>query len=251
MGLFGDRQEKQLAEHLDKALAGDALSDDDQQELFGFARSLGIDLNAYLNKHPDVQDRLVIAGINTGRLPGAKPPYHILVKPGEEVLLEAPASMLKEVADRQWQGGYSGFSFRIAKGVRYRIGGMRGHMQQVGTKLVVTDSGWLSVTSTRILFSGKTSTHEIHYANLVNLSVFAVGVTECLAIAVSKGHNVNTQTYAISRPHLFAAVITAAAQPHLPASAEASPAPPSNVGLISDDGAWQWDGQAWQPHTKN
>jgi hypothetical protein len=248
--LFGDSKEKQLTEHVDQALADDILSDDDQHQLFEFARSLGLDFNEYLHKHPATQDRVIIAGVNAGRLPGAKPPYHILVKPGEEVLIEAPVSMLKEVADRAWQGGFSGFSFPITRGVRYRVGQTRGHIQQVGTKLVVTDAGWLSVTSTRIIFSGKTSTREIPYAKLVNLTVFAMGVTECIAIAVSKGQEVDTQTYAISRPHLFAAVITAAAQPHLPESSEASPpAAQSNVGLISEDGAWRWDGQAWQPVT--
>ena len=119
-------------------------------------------------------------------------------------------------------------------------------MQQVGTKLIVTDAGVLSVTSTRIVFSGKTSTREIPYAKLVNLTVFAVGVTECIAIAVSKGQDIDTQTYAISNPHLFAAIITAAVQPHLP-EIGASPATPSNVDLVSDDGAWRWDGTAWQP----
>jgi len=29
-----------------------------------------------------------------------------------------------------WQGGYSGFSFRLAKGVRYHVGGTRGHYLQ-------------------------------------------------------------------------------------------------------------------------
>jgi hypothetical protein len=251
MGLFGNSKEKQLTNYADQLLADDSLTDEEQNKLFAFARSLGIDLNQYLNQHPATQDRVVIAGINAGRLPGAKPPYHIMVKPGEEVLVEAYASMLKEVADRAWQGGYSGVSFRVARGVRYRTGGTQGHMQQVGTKMVVTDAGWLSVTSTRIIFSGKTSTRETHYAKLVNLTVFAVGVTECLAIAVSKGQDVDTQTYAISRPHLFAAVITAAAQPHLPETGGALPAPPSNVGLISEDGAWKWDGQAWQPNVSS
>jgi hypothetical protein len=248
MGLFGNSKERQLAEYADELVANDILSDEEQHKLFEFARSLGIDFNEYMNKHPATQDRVIIAGINAGRLPGAKPPYHILVKRGEEVLLEAPVSMLKEVADLAWQGGFSGFSFPITRGIYYGVGQTRGHIQQVGTKLVVTDAGWLSVTSTRIIFSGKTSTREIHYAELVNLTVFAVGVTECLAIAASRGQDVDTQTYAISRPHLFAAVITAASQPHLPESRGAPPATPSNVGLISEDGAWQWDGQAWKPN---
>ena len=245
--MFGDSKEKQLTKYVDKLLADDTLSDDEQNKLFAFARSLGIDLNTYLNHHPATQDRFVIAGVNAGRFPGAAPPYHVLVKPDENVLLEAPASMLKEVADRAWKGGNSGFSFRIVKGVRYRVGQTQGHMQQVGTKLIVTDAGYLSVTSTRIVFSGKTSTREIPYAKLVNLTVFAIGVTECIAIAVSKGQDVDTQTYAMTRTHLFAAVITAASQPHLPESSGPPLAEPSNVGLISEDGAWQWDGQVWKP----
>jgi hypothetical protein len=247
--LFGESKEKQLMKYIDQLLADDILSDEEQDKLFEFARSLGIDLNNYLNQHPPTRDRVVIAGVNAGRFPGAAPPYHILVRPGEEVLIEGYASMLKEVADRVWQGGSSGFSFRIAKGVRYRAGQTRGHMQQVGTKLIVTDAGALSVTSTRIVFSGKTSTREIPYAKLVNLTVFAVGVTECIAIAVSKGQDIDTQTYAISNPHMFAAIITAAMQPHLPESSGVLLAAPANVGLISEDGAWQWDGQAWQPVT--
>jgi hypothetical protein len=248
MGLFGSSKEKQLTEYADQLLADDILTDEEQDKLFEFARSLGMDFNAYLNQHPATRDRVLIAGVNAGRLPGAAPPYHILVKPGEEVLIEAYASMLKEVADRAWQGGYSGFSFRVVKGVRYRTGQTQGHMQQVGTKLIVSDAGVLSVTSTRIAFSGKTSTREIPYAKLINLTVFAAGPTECIAIAVSKGRDIDTQTYAISSPHLFAAIITAAAQPHLPESAGAPPPPPPNVGLISDDGAWRWDGQTWQPN---
>src|SRR5438445_724133 len=195
--MVGDSKEKQLEKYVDQVLADDILSDEEQDKLFEFARSLGIDLNRYMNQHPATQDRVVIAGVNAGRFPGAAPPYHILVKPDEKVLVEAPVSMLKEVADRAWQGGFSGFSFPITRGVRYRVGQTRGHMQQVGTKVVVTDAGWLSVTSARIVFSGKTSTREIHYAKLVNLTVFAIGVTECIAIAVSKGQDVDQHPPAI------------------------------------------------------
>jgi hypothetical protein len=109
--LFGDSKEKQLTKYVDQLLADDILSDEEQDKLFEFARSLGIDLNSYLNQHPATQDRVVIAGVNAGRFPGTAPPYHILVKPDENVLVEAPVSMLKEVADRAWQGGFSGFSF--------------------------------------------------------------------------------------------------------------------------------------------
>ena len=173
MGLFGNSKEKQLTERVDQALADDILSDEEQDQLFEFARSLGMDFNEYLNKHPATRDRVVIAGVNAGRFPGAAPPYHILVKPDEEVLIEGYASMLK----------------------------------QVGTEVIVTDDGVLSVTSTRIVFSGKTSTREITYDKLVNLTVVAFGVTPALALAVLKGRAIDTQTYTLSNPGLFAAII--------------------------------------------
>jgi hypothetical protein len=173
MGLFGNNKEKQLTERVDQALADDILSDEEQDQLFEFARSLGMDFNEYLNKHPATRDRVVIAGVNAGRFPGAAPPYHILVKPDEEVLIEGYASMLK----------------------------------QVGTEVIVTDDGVLSVTSTRIVFSGKTSTREITYDKVANLTVVAFGVTPALALAVLKGRAIDTQTYTLSNPGLFAAII--------------------------------------------
>jgi hypothetical protein len=56
--------------------------------------------------------------------------------------MEWPASLMKEVAIREYKGGYSGFSFPVGKtGIRYKVGGSRGHSVQVGTKLDVADTG--------------------------------------------------------------------------------------------------------------
>jgi hypothetical protein len=180
--VFGNSKDKQLAERVDQALADDRLSDEEEHQLFEFARSLGLDFNEYLNKHPATRDRVVIAGVKASRLPGAAPPYHIIVKPGEEVLIEGYAAMLK----------------------------------QARTEVTVTDEGVLSVTSARIVFSGKMSTREITYDKLVNRTVVAFGVTPALALAVSNEQAIDTQTYTLSKPDLFAAIITAAMRPPRP-----------------------------------
>jgi hypothetical protein len=44
----------------------------------------------------------------------------------ETVYLETFALLMKEVAIREYRGGYGGVSFRIAKGVRYSTGRTRG-----------------------------------------------------------------------------------------------------------------------------
>jgi hypothetical protein len=86
------------------------------------------------------------------------------------------AALMKEVTMREFRGGSSGFSFRIAKGVRYRTGSFRGHSVVVGTQLQVADTGVLAVTSTRIVFLGSRKTVEIPYSKLVGLEVFTDGI---------------------------------------------------------------------------
>jgi hypothetical protein len=239
--MFGNSKEKQLTEYADRVLADDILTKDEEHQFLEFAESLGLNLN----KYPAILNRIVIANANAGRFPEAAPPLHIICKPGEVVYMESFASLLKEVADRQWQGESAGFSFRIAKGVRYRTGNTQGHMQQVGTKIVVQDTGVLSVTSTRVVFSGRTTTQESVYSKIVNLTVFNDG----LAIAVNKGRDIVTHSYATGGGEMMAAVINAAMQPHVaaPAPETIEQAPVANVGLMSPDGKWRWDGTAWQP----
>ncbi|PYQ63335.1 MAG: hypothetical protein DMF54_17040 [Acidobacteria bacterium] len=241
--MFANRKELLLTERANKVLTDDILTKDEEQQLLEFAESLGVD---DLNQYPAILHRLVIANANAGRFPKAAPPLHVICKPGEVVYVESQASLLKEVADRQWQGGSSGFSFRIAKGVRYRTGSTRGHMQEVGTKIIEKDTGALSVTSSRLVFSGRTTTQESPFSKIENLTVFNDG----LAVAVRRGSDIVTRLYSTTDAEMIAAIINGAMQPHAatdaPQTAEQGP-PVANFGLISPDGKWRWDGTAWQP----
>ena len=202
MGLFGDRKGKQLTEYANKILDDDVLTEDEEKSFLEFATTLGI---ATLSKYPIILNRLTIARVNDGRMPVLPPAdAHMICRPGEVVHLEANASLLKEVAVREWRG--SGFSFPITKGIRYRTS--RGHMQQVGTAITVADSGILSVTSTRVVFSGRAKTQECLYSKLLNLTVYSDGV----GIAVSNRQNVSTYRIASTTGEVVAAVINAAVQ---------------------------------------
>lgn len=73
--------------------------------------------------HPELGNRYLVAMANDGRLPVVQG-SRLMTKRGEMVHLEQPASLVKEVAVRQYVGGYSGWSFPIGKtGIRYRVGG--------------------------------------------------------------------------------------------------------------------------------
>ena len=72
-------------------------------------------------------------------------------------------------------GGYSGVSFRVAKGVRFNLGGVRGH--RVSEREVVAVSrGQLSFTSGRILFLGQRKAFEVPWSKLMAVEPYFDGI---------------------------------------------------------------------------
>src|SRR3954449_9992434 len=80
----------------------------------------------------------------------------IVLKKNERVFFFLPAVSLVEVqrGPGHYMGGYSGFSFRITKGIRYNVGGSRGTYVQGAEQLKVTDEGSVTVTNQRVVFVG-------------------------------------------------------------------------------------------------
>jgi hypothetical protein len=179
IGVLPEKEQRQRSSAAFRAYAENVLADDvlteDEEEAFGdVAEALGVDQTEFATTFNDVLNRLVIARVNDGRLGEIAQPQ-LMTKKGEVVHLETNANLMKEVAVREWRGGMSGVSFRIAKGVSYRTGAIRGKSVVVGTELQVADSGVLAVTSQRIAYMGN-KTIELSYAKLMNLDVFSDGI---------------------------------------------------------------------------
>ena len=68
-----------------------------------------------------------------------------------------------------YQGGYSGVSLHIAKGVSYRIGGTRGHYVPGPETQTPVDVGTAVITTTRVVFTGTKATREWAYAKLLGV----------------------------------------------------------------------------------
>ena len=81
---------------------------------------------------PGVRDRLVVAQVNDGRMPVITTPAPARPRRRDRASRD-PAELLKSVAVHEFQAGSHGFSFRIMKGVTYRVGATRGHMVTVGS----------------------------------------------------------------------------------------------------------------------
>jgi hypothetical protein len=82
--------------------------------LKGLMKTIGITWEDIREVDRGLLDKAAVSEINGGQFPEVRSP-HILPKKGEIVHLECAASLMKEVAVRQYQGGYSGFSFPIGK----------------------------------------------------------------------------------------------------------------------------------------
>jgi hypothetical protein len=161
---------------LQAAVADDRLTPDEEQGFDGVLQGLGLSWGEVTEHHPELSSRYLVAMANDGRLPMVAD-SRLMSKRGEVVHLEQPASLMKEVSVRQYVGGYSGWSFPIGKtGIRYRVGGVRGHSEVVGTQLQVADAGTLVISSVRAVFIGGKSTIEMPYAKLVGVQVFTDGI---------------------------------------------------------------------------
>jgi hypothetical protein len=154
---------------------------------------------------PPASNLMLIAQVNAGRLPTLQDPP-IVLKRGEVAHLNLGAVLLKEVAHRETRGGFSGFSFPLAAGIRYRVGAYKGKSVVVGTSIEEADNGVLCITSKRAVFIGLRQSIECLHAKLLGLNVFDDGIQ----LHVS---NRKTPTLLrLSDGHLAAAAINAAAK---------------------------------------
>jgi hypothetical protein len=128
----------------------------------------------------------------------------LLMKQDEVAYCEKAAGLLKEVTDREFQGGSRGVSVPLGHGIRVRTGSVRGHMVTVGAHLEVADTGFLTVTDRRVVYHGGRKTLEFLYAKLATLNVYSdaidLGVTSREA----------TSTFRLVNPQFVAGMIGAA-----------------------------------------
>jgi hypothetical protein len=161
--------------YAENVLADDILTTEEEERFWTVGATLGYSPESLQARHPDLLSRLLVASVNDGRLAEIEEP-HVIRKRGEVVHLEVGAEFLKEVALREFRAGSQGFSFPIAKGVRYRVGGIRGRVVTVGSELQVQDSGVFSVTSQRVAYLGSAKTIEILFTKLMGMEVFKDGL---------------------------------------------------------------------------
>lgn len=93
----------------------------------------------------------------------------MVLKAGEGCYFSYGNSSLIESrrAQGHYVAGYSGFSFRIAKGVRYHVGGTRGHYVPGPDEPTAIDQGTVFFTTQRFVFLGTRQNREWAFAKLL------------------------------------------------------------------------------------
>jgi len=141
LSVLSDKERAKLQTEAFRSYAETVLADDhltqNEEEVFGeVADALAIpaDSLTQAGQHRDVFTRLVVAKLNDGRLAVIESPK-LIAKTDEVVHAETAAALMKEVAIREFQGGSQGVSFKVAKGVRYHVGGFKGQSVVVGTPI--------------------------------------------------------------------------------------------------------------------
>lgn len=134
--------------------------------------------------HPYVQQAMarihrcqLIHQIASGQLPQlAYGQCSLNLQANEIAHVQLAASLLEDRVVRSgYVGGYSGFSFRIAKGVRWHVGGSRG--QSVSERAIVPVSqGYLCLTNQRIVFLGNPKSIEMKWAKILGVVPYEDGL---------------------------------------------------------------------------
>src|SRR5438270_3042221 len=117
---------------------------------------------------------LQVARNFNGQTATENPSLALALKKDERAFLTLTGAGLVEArrGPGHWQGGYSGFSFRVAKGVRYHVGGTRGHYMQGQEAPTVIDTGTATITDQRVVFQGTKRTREWAFVKLLGYQHF-------------------------------------------------------------------------------
>jgi hypothetical protein len=104
------------------------------------------------------------------------PQHPFNLRPGEIPLFYFGSVVYsRETTSRSYQGGYSGMSVRVARGVYYHFGGFKGQGTDAAT-LKEIDYGGLLLTTQNMYFGGEHTNFRIPYEHVVSFRPESSGI---------------------------------------------------------------------------
>lgn len=157
------------------------LTDDEQQKIDDYVRTLGLSLTNLPAKYQGseisrIEQSKMLKQLQQGIIPQTSFHTPILLGKDEVVLwCYDGVTMWQEKVKKEYVGGHSGFTFRIVKGVNYRTGSFKGHpvehsyMDNAGT-------GSLYITNKHIIFHSSERSTKIPYKKIIGLNPYQDGM---------------------------------------------------------------------------
>lgn len=132
-------------------------------------RTVSQALDRWTEQRQELADMLELAETYEGEM---GPEVPIMLKKGERAFMVAGGAALIEPRrpPGHFEGASHGVSFRVAKGVSYRVGQSRGQFVQEAERPTPIDQGSITVTNQRVVFQGASVVREWHFAKLVGVS---------------------------------------------------------------------------------
>jgi hypothetical protein len=194
-----------LSVYANTLLADGVLTEQDEERFMALLKHFDMDWNELASLFPAVHEDLIVGKVARGWMPESLG-TRLLTKRGEVVHFETSASIIKEVVEREWHGGTSGFSIPLGKGFRYRVGSVRGKSVVVGSHLSVEDSGVFTISSQRIVFTGQKRTIDVPFGRLASIELFSDGVR------IHASNRQRPVLFRVGSPQITAAIVSEAYQ---------------------------------------
>jgi hypothetical protein len=150
------------------------ITKEEEAELQSIQTYLGLADNEVHHDKKELARLRLLNEIQQGNMPLVTVANLVLQK-GEKAYWIEPVIMAEEkVISRRYQGGSQGMSFRIMKGVSYRVGGHRGNITSE-TGVVAVSEGEMVITSKRVVFRGDKKSFATKLQNILDIQLFTNG----------------------------------------------------------------------------
>jgi hypothetical protein len=208
IGLSPDESRAERVEALRVAAAAVVedkdVTEEEVKRIVAIQNALGLEASSVREELKDVARYALMSQVRDGKFPALQTPG-LLLEEHEVPHWVCTAELYEEkVIRRYYQGGYSGVSIPIFKGIRWNLGGYHG-TPVVQTGMVATDSGRMALTDRRVIFVGAQRSFSLPYKKILALQ----GFTD--AISVQKdGLTAKPVFFKVEDPEMVGSVLAAA-----------------------------------------
>ncbi len=150
------------------------ITEEEEKELSKIQKYLGVADSEIPNTKKELARFRLLGEIQKGNIPKVEVKNVILQKSEKAYWLEAGTLTEERAIRSNYGGGSSGLSFRIAKGVSYRIGSHKGSITSE-KKFVPVSEGEFIITNQRLIFKGNMKSFAVKIDKILDTHLFTNG----------------------------------------------------------------------------